>query len=80
MEKRGGGRKKAYGENTAEKIIEYAEENRNATARGIARNNEINKNGLSHLTIGRILSDERWCPIFPKNFYQVIYNLVKIFF
>ena len=30
------------------KIIEYAEGNRNATARGIAKNDEINKNGLSH--------------------------------
>ena len=51
VEKRGGGRKKAYGEETAEKIIEYAEDNRNATARGIAKNDKINKNGLSLLHI-----------------------------
>ena len=48
MEKRGGGRKKAYGEETAEKIIEYPDDNPNATARGIAKNDEMNKNGLSH--------------------------------
>lgn len=35
VQKHGGGRPSAYGQETAEKIIEYAEGNRNATARGI---------------------------------------------
>ena len=48
VEKRGGGRKKKYGEETAKKIIDYADENRNATALGIAKNFELNHIHLSH--------------------------------
>ena len=47
-EKRGGGRKKAYGEETAQKIIDYSLEHRDHGARKIATIEEINQKGLSY--------------------------------
>lgn len=57
-DKRGGGRKKKYGEETAQRILDFAEENRDIGARKIANLVDINATGLSYSTINRMLNND----------------------